>query len=64
VHQPLEQVERDIDRDRFLTADEAKSYGLIDDVIQPRGRRLPPYLPQPSASESNGRNLGEPSGPD
>ncbi|MCL6453098.1 MAG: ATP-dependent Clp endopeptidase proteolytic subunit ClpP [Alicyclobacillus sp.] len=32
--QPLEQVERDTDRDRFMTADEAKSYGLIDDVIR------------------------------
>jgi len=33
---PLEQVERDIDRDYFMTADEAKSYGLIDEVIAPR----------------------------
>lgn len=31
--QPLEQVEKDTDRDRFMSADEAKSYGLIDDVI-------------------------------
>lgn len=30
---PLEQVERDTDRDRFLSADDAKAYGLIDDVI-------------------------------
>lgn len=30
---PLEQVEKDTDRDRFMSADEAKSYGLIDDVI-------------------------------
>ncbi len=27
---PLEQVERDVDRDRFMSAEEAKSYGLID----------------------------------
>src|SRR5580700_8913563 len=32
----LEQVERDIDRDYFMTAQEAKEYGLIDDIIQPR----------------------------
>lgn len=33
--QPVEAVERDIDRDFFLTAEEAKGYGLIDDVITP-----------------------------
>ncbi|HEX3946863.1 MAG TPA: ATP-dependent Clp protease proteolytic subunit, partial [Acidimicrobiales bacterium] len=33
---PIEQVERDIDRDYFMTADEAKAYGLIDDIIAPR----------------------------
>ncbi|WDL99647.1 ATP-dependent Clp endopeptidase proteolytic subunit ClpP [Alicyclobacillus sp. ALC3] len=31
--QPLEKVERDTDRDNFLSAAEAKEYGLIDDVI-------------------------------
>ncbi len=31
--QPLEKVERDTDRDNFLSASEAKEYGLIDDVI-------------------------------
>ena len=30
---PLEKVEKDTDRDNFLTADEAKAYGLIDDVM-------------------------------
>ncbi|HMK96410.1 MAG TPA: ATP-dependent Clp protease proteolytic subunit [Acidimicrobiales bacterium] len=33
---PLEQVEKDIDRDYFMTAQEAKEYGLIDEVVQPR----------------------------
>jgi ATP-dependent Clp protease protease subunit len=33
---PVEQVERDIDRDYFMTADQAKEYGLIDDVLAPR----------------------------
>ncbi|MDD7732659.1 MAG: ATP-dependent Clp endopeptidase proteolytic subunit ClpP [Firmicutes bacterium] len=32
--QPLKKVERDTDRDRWLTAKEAKEYGLIDDVIE------------------------------
>ncbi|QSO49450.1 ATP-dependent Clp endopeptidase proteolytic subunit ClpP [Alicyclobacillus mengziensis] len=31
--QPLEKVEQDTDRDRFMSADEAKAYGLIDDII-------------------------------
>lgn len=35
--QPLERVERDTDRDRFLSAEEAKDYGLIDAVITHRG---------------------------
>jgi ATP-dependent Clp protease protease subunit len=33
---PLEQVERDIDRDYYLTAREALEYGLIDEVLAPR----------------------------
>ncbi len=30
---PLEQVEKDTDRDNFLTADEAKEYGLVDEIM-------------------------------
>jgi len=33
--QPLEKIEKDTDRDFYLTAKEAKEYGLIDEVIQP-----------------------------
>ena len=32
--QPLKKVERDTDRDRWLSAKEANDYGLIDDVIE------------------------------
>ena len=35
--QPVEQIERDIDRDRFMSAEEAKEYGMIDNVITHRG---------------------------
>jgi len=35
--QEVEQVMRDIDRDRFMTPEEARDYGLIDDVLVPRG---------------------------
>ncbi|MDD5155355.1 MAG: ATP-dependent Clp endopeptidase proteolytic subunit ClpP [Candidatus Omnitrophica bacterium] len=31
--QPLEKIQKDSDRDYFMTSDEAKSYGLIDEVI-------------------------------
>jgi ATP-dependent Clp protease protease subunit len=34
--QSLAQIERDMDRDRFLSAEEAKSYGLIDTIFTPR----------------------------
>ena len=33
---PVEQVEQDIDRDYYMTAYEAREYGLVDDVIAPR----------------------------
>ena len=34
--QPIEQIEKDTDRDNFMTADEAKEYGLIDEVLNAR----------------------------
>lgn len=33
---PLEDVERDVERDHFMTAEQALSYGLIDEIIAPR----------------------------
>ena len=32
--QPIEVVERDTDRDNYMTAEEAKAYGLIDGVVE------------------------------
>jgi len=34
--QPFEQVMSDIDRDRFMTPDEAVAYGLVDEIVAPR----------------------------
>ncbi len=31
---PLEQIQRDTDRDRFMSAEEALAYGIIDSVIE------------------------------
>ena len=33
---PVEVIERDTERDNFMTAEEAKAYGLIDEVIKSR----------------------------
>jgi ATP-dependent Clp protease, protease subunit len=34
-----EEVRRDIERDKILSADEAKAYGLVDDIIPSRKKR-------------------------
>jgi ATP-dependent Clp protease, protease subunit len=34
--QPLEKIERDMERDRFMSAEDAKAYGLIDSVLGKR----------------------------
>lgn len=34
--QPLETIERDVERDNYMTAEQARTYGLIDDIIPPR----------------------------
>ncbi|MBQ7816661.1 MAG: ATP-dependent Clp protease proteolytic subunit, partial [Oscillospiraceae bacterium] len=34
--QPLEVIEKDTDRDNFMSADQAKEYGLVDEVIRSR----------------------------
>ena len=33
---PIEQIEKDVERDHFLTAEEAMKYGIIDEIIPPR----------------------------
>ena len=34
THQPIEKIYEDTERDNFLSAKEAKEYGLIDDIIK------------------------------
>ncbi|MCL2471423.1 MAG: ATP-dependent Clp protease proteolytic subunit, partial [Propionibacteriaceae bacterium] len=31
--QPVEKVSRDVERDKYLTAEEAKEYGIIDEIL-------------------------------
>ena len=38
--QPLDKVTRDIDRDKIMTAEEAKEYGIVDVVLQSRKKSL------------------------
>ena len=40
--QTLDKIEQDTDRDNFMSAEEAKSYGLIDSVLE--------HLPSPAAA--------------
>ena len=35
--QPIERIEKDTDRDFYMSAEEAKEYGIIDEVIAKRG---------------------------
>ena len=54
--QAFERITRDIDRDRYMTSQEAKEYGLIDSVVEPRGLRpFTPSSPALSKDFGNGR---------
>jgi len=35
--QPLERIEKDVERDYIMTAEQSKEYGIIDEVISKRG---------------------------
>jgi ATP-dependent Clp protease protease subunit len=37
TQQPLERIEKDVERDYIMTADQSKEYGIIDEVISKRG---------------------------
>ena len=38
TEQPIDKVAKDMERDYFMTADEAKEYGIVDQVIASRGK--------------------------
>ena len=51
--QTVEQVVIDLDRDNFLSAEEALKYGLIDEIVQPNDEKLKQLsLPPPSQAPS------------
>ncbi len=45
--QPIEKIEQETERDRYMTAEEAKSYGIIDELLQPE-----------NAGQVGGKQLG------
>jgi ATP-dependent Clp protease protease subunit len=49
TNKPLEEIERAMDRDTFMEADEAKAFGLIDEVFDTR----------PDAGEDAGTGAGD-----
>ena len=43
--QPVEQIDRDTDRDRWMSAEDAKGYGLVDNIVANRTEN--PETPKP-----------------
>jgi ATP-dependent Clp protease protease subunit len=41
----LEEIERDTDRDRWMSAEEAKGYGLVDSIVVNRNEAVEPAKP-------------------
>ena len=37
--QPVEKIQAETERDRYMTADEAKEYGLIDEVLHEQEKK-------------------------
>jgi ATP-dependent Clp protease, protease subunit len=52
---PVDQIERDIERDKFMSAEEAKVYGLVDNVISHRGEIVETASAPAALTASNGR---------
>ncbi|CAF0703591.1 ATP-dependent Clp endopeptidase proteolytic subunit ClpP [Candidatus Methylacidithermus pantelleriae] len=53
--QPIERIEKDTDRDFFMSAQEAKNYGLIDEVVRTKVD-LEPSWKEPVLVETNSRS--------
>ena len=35
--QPLSKIEKDVERDFYMSAEEAKKYGIIDEIMKGKG---------------------------
>jgi ATP-dependent Clp protease, protease subunit len=58
--QPLEKVERDTERDRFMSPDEAKDYGIIDAVYNLAGSSLIAAAHDAGLAGGEGSSVTEP----
>jgi ATP-dependent Clp protease protease subunit len=47
THQPLERIEREFDRDRYMSSEEAQRFGMIDRVVERREETV--ATPEPVA---------------
>ena len=54
--QPFEKVKRDSDRDYYMTAQEAKEYGMVDEVLEPS--KIPAGATYLGESSENGHDKG------
>ncbi len=53
--QSFETIDRDIDRDNIMGAEQAKAYGLVDEIFEPRKlRALGEYVPAALPEAKNG----------
>jgi ATP-dependent Clp protease protease subunit len=59
--QPLERVEKDTDRDRFMSPEEAKDYGIIDAVYNLQGSSLIAAAHDAGLAGGEGSSVTEPS---
>jgi ATP-dependent Clp protease protease subunit len=48
--QSVEQIEKDMDRDRYMSAEEARTYGIIDTVFEPKLEPTPAPAPAMAAT--------------
>ena len=54
--QPFEKVKRDSDRDYYMTAQEAKEYGMVDEVLEPS--KIPAGVTYLGECSENGHDKG------
>jgi hypothetical protein len=59
--QPIEKVVRDTERDRFMSPDEAKDYGIIDAVYNLQGSSLIAAAHDAGLAGGEGSSVTEPS---
>ena len=54
--QPVETIEKDLERDNFMSAEAAVKYGLIDTVLERRSEMKPmPKATRPEITTARGR---------